>query len=106
MPLADLKISGGTRPEIPIGLRDDIEMLLPKSAQDNVTATILTRSPQRAPIAAGAEVGRLQVKRNQAVALDVPVVALEAAPQGSLTKRAWDNSLEWMSGLFRRSPKT
>ncbi len=104
--LADAKVSGGTRAEIPIGLRDDIEMLLPKSAQDTVTTTISYRSPLRAPIAAGAEIGRLQVKRNQAVALDVPIVALEAAPQGSLTKRAWDNSLEWMAGLFRRSPKT
>ncbi len=106
VPLADAKVSGGVRPEIPIGLKDDIEMLLPKSAQDTVTATILTRSPLRAPIAAGAEVGRLQVKRNQAVALDVPIVALEAAPQGSLTKRAWDNSVEWASSFFRRSPRT
>ena len=40
------------------------------------------------------------------VALDVPVVALEAAPQGSLAKRAWDNGLEWASSLFRRSPRT
>jgi D-alanyl-D-alanine carboxypeptidase (penicillin-binding protein 5/6) len=106
VPLADVRVSGGVRAEIPVGLRDDIEMLLPKSAQDTVTATILTRSPLRAPIAVGAEVGRLQVKRNQAVALDVPIVALEAAAQGSLTKRAWDNSLEWASGFFRRSPKT
>ncbi len=79
--LTEARVSGGTRPEIPIGLKDDIEMLLPKSAQDAITTTILYRSPLRAPIAAGAEVGRLQVKRNQAVALDVPIVALEAAPQ-------------------------
>ena len=106
VPLADARVSGGTRAELPIGLKDDIELLLPKSAQDNVTVSINHRSPLRAPIAIGDEVGRLQVKRNQAVALDVPVVALEAAEQGSLRKRAWDNSVEWMTGLFRRSPKT
>ena len=104
--LTDAKVSGGVKPEVPLGLKDDIELLLPKSSQDVVTTTIIYRSPVRAPIAKGAEIGRLQVKRNQGVALDVPVVALDSVAQGSLGKRAWDNSLDWMAGLFRRAPKS
>jgi len=104
--LTAAKVSGGVQPEAPIGLKNDIEMLLPRTAQDTVVTTIIYRSPLRAPIAAGAEVGRLQVKRNQALALDVPVVALEAVAQGSLGKRAWDNSLDWAGSLFRRAPKS
>jgi len=103
--LTDAKVSGGTRPEVPLGLKDDIVLLLPKSAQDTVTTTILYRSPVRAPVEVGMPIGRLQVKRNQAVALEVPIVALEASPLGSLPKRAWDNSLDWMGGLIRGGAK-
>jgi D-alanyl-D-alanine carboxypeptidase (penicillin-binding protein 5/6) len=104
--LTDAKVSGGVKPGVSLGLRDDIELLLPKSAQDVVTSTIIYRSPVRAPVAKGAEIGRLQVRRNQGVALEVPVVALDSVDQGSLGKRAWDNSLDWMAGLFRRTPKS
>jgi serine-type D-Ala-D-Ala carboxypeptidase (penicillin-binding protein 5/6) len=104
--LAEAKVSGGTKALTLLGLKDDITMLLPKSAQDVVTTTITYRDPIRAPVAAGAEIGRLQVKRGAAVAFEAPVIALEAVDEGSLGKRAWDNSLDWMLGLFRRSPRT
>jgi serine-type D-Ala-D-Ala carboxypeptidase (penicillin-binding protein 5/6) len=104
--LAEAKVSGGTKALTSLGLKDDITMLLPRSAQDVVSTTITYRDPIRAPVAAGAEIGKLQVKRGAAVAFETPVVALEAVDEGSLGKRAWDNSLDWMLGLFRRSPRT
>jgi serine-type D-Ala-D-Ala carboxypeptidase (penicillin-binding protein 5/6) len=104
--LTEAKVSGGTKAVVPLGLKDDITMLLPKSAADTVVTTINYRGPVRAPIAQGDEIGRLQVKRGTALALDVPIIALEDVPQGSLAKRALDNSLDWVTGLFRRSPKT
>jgi serine-type D-Ala-D-Ala carboxypeptidase (penicillin-binding protein 5/6) len=103
--LTEAKVSGGTRPVVQLGLKDDITMLLPKSAADTVVTTINYRGPVRAPVAQGDEIGRLQVKRGTTLALDVPIIALEDVPQGSLAKRALDNTVDWFAGLFRRSPK-
>jgi serine-type D-Ala-D-Ala carboxypeptidase (penicillin-binding protein 5/6) len=103
--LTEAKVSGGTKSVVPLGLKDDVTMLLPKSAADVVTTSIIYRGPVRAPVAEGAEIGRLQVKRSTTLALDVPIIALEAVPEGSLGKRALDNSLDWITGLFRRNTK-
>ncbi len=104
--LTEAKVSGGSKAVVPLGLKDDITMLLPKSAADTVVTTISYQGPVRAPIAVGDEIGRLQVKRGTAVALDVPIIALDDVPQGSLAKRALDNSVDWLTGLFRRNPRT
>jgi serine-type D-Ala-D-Ala carboxypeptidase (penicillin-binding protein 5/6) len=105
-PLTEAKVSGGVRPTLALGLREDIVMLLPKSTLDPVLTTINYKGPVRAPVAKGDELGKLQVRRGTTLALEVPIVALEDVPQGSLGKRAWDNSLDWMTGLFRRTPRT
>jgi serine-type D-Ala-D-Ala carboxypeptidase (penicillin-binding protein 5/6) len=105
-PLTDAKVSGGVKPSLTLGLRDDIVMLLPKSALDAVSTTINYKGPVRAPVAKGDELGTLQVRRGGTLAFEAPIVALEEVQQGSLGKRAWDNSLDWLTGLFRRTPRT
>jgi D-alanyl-D-alanine carboxypeptidase (penicillin-binding protein 5/6) len=105
LPLTQAKVIGGTQSSVPLGLKDDIVMLLPKSAQDTIGVTISYEGPIRAPLTDGQAVGRLQVRRGTAIAGEFPIIALDTIPQGSLTKRAWDNSLEWFVGLFRRAPR-
>ncbi len=103
IPLTEAKVTGGLATSVPLGLKDDIDLLLPKSALDTVQTRINYLTPLKAPIAEGTEVGRLTVIRSGgAIALDVPVVALTEVPQGSLRKRAFDNSWEWFLNLFRR----
>jgi serine-type D-Ala-D-Ala carboxypeptidase (penicillin-binding protein 5/6) len=106
-PLAEAKVSGGTVRQIGVGLVEDVELLVPKSAADPLSVRISMREPLKAPIAAGQTVGSLAVMRGDFAALETPVVALEAAPMGSLSKRAIDNSMDWFAGLFRRAqPRT
>lgn len=101
--LIQAKVSGGSKAQVALGLKEDITLLLPKSILDPVTTSITYQGPLQAPIAPGAVVGRLIVRRGNVIALQAPVIALEGVEQGSLAKRALDNSLEWVSGLFRRS---
>lgn len=105
IPLTEAKVIGGTQGSVALGLAEDIVMLLPKSAQDPVTVTIRYQGPVRAPVTDGQPVGRLEVRRGPSLAAEFPIVALDGVHQGGLAKRAWDNSLEWISGMFRRSPR-
>jgi len=104
-PLTEAKVIGGTQGSVALGLAEDIVMLLPKSAQDPVSVTIRYEGPVRAPLTDGQHVGRLQVLRGAALAAEYPIVSLASVQQGGLVKRAWDNSIEWFIGLFRRSPR-
>ena len=104
MQLAELKVSGGTSGVVPVGVREDLSLFLPVSAQDMVQTSIRFKSPLSAPIVDGAEVGTLVVVTNGgAIAAERPVIALQSVPQGSLTKRAFDNLATWFGGLFRRN---
>jgi serine-type D-Ala-D-Ala carboxypeptidase (penicillin-binding protein 5/6) len=100
--LAEAKVTGGTGASVNLGVREDVDLLLPKSSLDAVSTKIIYSGPIKAPVLVGAELGRLVVNRGSTIALEVPVVALSAVPEGSLNKRAFDNSWEWASSLFRR----
>jgi serine-type D-Ala-D-Ala carboxypeptidase (penicillin-binding protein 5/6) len=102
VPLTEAKVTGGIAPTVTLGLKEDVELLLPKSALDVVQTRIQYLTPLKAPVEKGAEVGRLTVTRAGAMALDVPIIALDEVAQGSLGKRALDNSWEWFLNLFRR----
>jgi D-alanyl-D-alanine carboxypeptidase (penicillin-binding protein 5/6) len=103
-PLTEARVSGGLKREVGIGVPEEIAMLLPKSAADPLSVRIRLNSPLKAPIHAGQTVGMLSVMRGDFAALETPVIALEDAPLGSLTKRAMDNSWDWLGSLFRRGP--
>jgi serine-type D-Ala-D-Ala carboxypeptidase (penicillin-binding protein 5/6) len=103
-PLTEARVSGGVKRQIGLGVADDIEMLLPKSSADPLAIRISYPSPLKAPLTAGQAVGTLSVMRGDVAAYETPVIALEDAPLGSMTKRAFDNSWDFITGLFRRGP--
>jgi serine-type D-Ala-D-Ala carboxypeptidase (penicillin-binding protein 5/6) len=103
-PLAEARVSGGTVRAIPVGVAEDIEMMLPKSAADTVGVRLTYRGPLKAPVAAGQPIGTVTVLRGDAAVLEVPAVALQESATGSLFRRAWDNITGWSLGLVRRGP--
>jgi serine-type D-Ala-D-Ala carboxypeptidase (penicillin-binding protein 5/6) len=100
--LTETIVVGGLRPTVEIGLAADVNALMPKSAQDIISAQIITKQPLKAPVTAGQEVGRLVIKRGNIISAEVPLVTLQDSAQGSLGKRALDNSWNWFVSLFRR----
>jgi serine-type D-Ala-D-Ala carboxypeptidase (penicillin-binding protein 5/6) len=102
-PLAEVSVSGGLQNSVPIGVDQELSMLLPISSQDAFETVIKTKSPLKAPILAGTEVGRLSVMSAGKIMIERPVFALSNVEQGSLSKRAFDNIKTGFWGLFRRS---
>jgi D-alanyl-D-alanine carboxypeptidase (penicillin-binding protein 5/6) len=54
-----------------------------------------------APVAKGQPIGRLEVRRGDNLALEVPLHAAEDVGPGSMSRRAMDAVTELMIGLFR-----
>ena len=91
----------GAQARVPVTAGKLVRLLLPRGQSDRVSAEILYRGPVRAPLAKGAEIGKLRVMRGTQVALEVPVYAAADIAAGSLTQRAMQGAWELGTGWIR-----
>lgn len=80
----------GQKNKLPLGFADDTYVTIPQG-KNNIETSISVKSPLIAPIQAGTTVGMMQVKLNNEVISELPVVALETVEQGSLWRRFVDS---------------
>lgn len=102
-PVGNVPVFGGAQGSVSAVARKPVRLLVPRGSQERVVARIAYRGPLKAPVAAGAEIGRLQVMRGDVQALDMPVYAGEEVGQGTLSQRAMDGLMELGTGLVRRA---
>jgi D-alanyl-D-alanine carboxypeptidase (penicillin-binding protein 5/6) len=100
--IGEVAVFGGARATVPVAAARGVKMLTPRGQSDQVRGRIVYQGPIKAPVAKGAEVARLVVDRGDTRALDMPLIATEAVPVGSLTGRATDAALELSTGWLRR----
>jgi D-alanyl-D-alanine carboxypeptidase (penicillin-binding protein 5/6) len=101
--LAELSVFGGEKATLPVAAVSPVILLMPRGNSDRVRGNVVYKGPLLAPIAKGAEVGVLRIERGDVRALEVPVVAAEDIPAGSLPKRAADAAIDLSTGWFRRA---
>jgi len=89
-PIGPAQVYGGTQGSVELTAKEDIKVLLPRGSNERLMGKIVYEGPVLAPVEAGAAVGRLEVKRGNAVVLEQPLQTAEAVEQGSLPRRAFD----------------
>ena len=92
----------GAKASVAVTAKGPVKLLLPRGSSDRVRGSIIYRGPVRAPVARGAEIGRLRIERGETRALDLPLYAAEDVAAGSLTQRATDAAFEVSTGWIRR----
>ena len=101
--LGEVSVFGGERATLPVSATSPVILLMPRGNSDRVRGSVVYKGPVFAPITKGTEIGVLRIERGDVRALEVPVVASEDVPVGSLTKRAADAAIELSTGWFRRA---
>ena len=99
--VGEAQVYGGERRYVPLVSPKPIRVLVPRGSRDRLSARIVYTGPLEAPVKKGAEVGRLQVTRDDNQALEMPLYAGEDVGVGTITQRAWDGFLEFGTGLVR-----
>ena len=102
-PVGEAKVFGGQQGSVPLVAKKAVRLLVPRGSNEKIAARIVYTGPLKAPVASGAEVGRLKVLRGDAQVLDLPLYAGQDVPVGSLSRRAVDGLLEFGTGLARRA---
>jgi D-alanyl-D-alanine carboxypeptidase (penicillin-binding protein 5/6) len=101
-PVGGVRVFGGSRRSLPVVAKKPISVLVPRGANERISAKILYTGPITAPVKEGTQVARLRISRGDIQALDIPLYAAEDVGVGSLPQRALDGALELGGGLFRR----
>jgi D-alanyl-D-alanine carboxypeptidase (penicillin-binding protein 5/6) len=103
--VADGAVFGGASRSVNLVVQQPVTLLVPRGAPERMSARVVYRGPLRAPVEAGAVVGKLIVMRGDLVALELPVVTAEAVPVGTLSQRALDAVMalsgDWLRRLIR-----
>jgi D-alanyl-D-alanine carboxypeptidase (penicillin-binding protein 5/6) len=80
----------GTKASFSLGFDHDIWITLPRDRFSGLSATLETRQPFIAPLAAGQKAGIMKLMREHAPLAEISVVALEEVPVAGFLSRGWD----------------
>ncbi|MDP1730165.1 MAG: D-alanyl-D-alanine carboxypeptidase family protein [Devosia sp.] len=88
--VAYANVYGGKEPRVGLVGRGNIDLFLPKGANNCPQATVTYRGPLRPPVEKGKEVGQLNVMCNDIVVQVTPLFAAEAVEEGDIVRKAMD----------------
>jgi serine-type D-Ala-D-Ala carboxypeptidase (penicillin-binding protein 5/6) len=88
--------------QLPIGVAEDVLVTVKTGDYDKLKATMDIPSTLIAPYKKGQQVGTLHITEDGQQIEDVPMIALNDAPQGGFFKRLWDTILLWFHGSGKK----
>ena len=95
-------VFGGSQGYVALAADGPVNLLTPRKSSDPLSGHILYTGPVPAPVAKGAQIATLEVKRGDSVILDIPLHAAETVEVGDIPRRAADAALELGIGAFRK----
>ncbi|WP_110664846.1 D-alanyl-D-alanine carboxypeptidase family protein [Salinicola halophilus] len=98
--LNEARVWGGAKDTVRLGVQSDVSMTLPRSSADDLTARLNVPENLTAPIQAGQQIGKLEIRSGDEVLGEQPLLALEAVEEGSIFKRIWDSVVRFVTGFF------
>jgi serine-type D-Ala-D-Ala carboxypeptidase (penicillin-binding protein 5/6) len=83
-------VYGGAQPQVPLVGQTDIDIFIPKGADNCPEAAIVYQGPLRPPIVSGSEVASLEVSCNGAVVQTTPLYAGADVGEGDIVRKSMD----------------
>jgi serine-type D-Ala-D-Ala carboxypeptidase (penicillin-binding protein 5/6) len=94
-PVTTARLWMGETEQIPLGLREDLWVTVPRGRYDLMQAAMELQTPLMAPVATDDVVGRLRVSLEGRDLADLDLHPLETAPQAGFVRRAIHSVLLW-----------
>ncbi|HEY6611461.1 MAG TPA: D-alanyl-D-alanine carboxypeptidase family protein [Pseudomonas sp.] len=98
--LAQAPVWKGAERQLKAGLAENLTLTLPRGQLAQLQASMTLQPMIEAPVAAGQEVGKVEVRLGEQVLHSAPLVALEAVEEGGIFRRVWDSIRLFFYGLF------
>lgn len=98
--VADVDLIDGVKETLAIGVEDDIELVLGRGQEEEVSGNLNINEEIEAPIKRGQVIGTLSVKHGDVTLKTVNVVALENVERAGFFSRLWSAISRFFSNLF------
>jgi D-alanyl-D-alanine carboxypeptidase (penicillin-binding protein 5/6) len=99
--VGEAQVFGGVKPGVVLKAKTAVDVLLPITNRDKLTAKIVYDGPVTAPIKEGQAVGALRVWIGDTLSQETPLFAAESVGVGSMQQRALDAVKELAIGWLR-----
>ncbi len=98
--LAKSKVWKGERNQVPLGIKDDLFVTIPRGRYDDLEAKVQMPPVLTAPLNQDQQVGQILIRLDDKDVARRGLVALAAVPEAGFFGRTWDGISLWVSGLF------
>ena len=98
--VTEARVFGGSVGAVPLVVREDVEILLPRGDRHAYRLRAIYRGPLPAPVQPGTEVGELRVLKDSDIVYRAPLLTGSAAEAGTVTSRAADVVKETLFGWW------
>jgi D-alanyl-D-alanine carboxypeptidase (penicillin-binding protein 5/6) len=99
--VGEAEVFGGVQSTVPLKAKGPIDIFLPITNRDKLTARIVYAGPLKAPVEEGQPVGSLRVWIGDTLSQETPLFAAKTVNVGSLPSRALDAAKELAIGWLR-----
>jgi D-alanyl-D-alanine carboxypeptidase (penicillin-binding protein 5/6) len=99
--VGEAQVFGGAKSGVTLKAKGPVELFLPITNRDKLTARIVYQGPLPAPVEQGQPVGELKVWIGDTLSQEMPLYAAESVAIGSLPHRALDAAKELAVGWLR-----
>lgn len=98
--LAKSKVWKGEQDQVPLGIKDDLFVTIPRGRYDDLEAKVQMPPVLTAPLNQDQQVGQILIRLDDKDIARRGLVALVAVPEAGFFGRTWDGIRLWVSGLF------
>jgi len=99
-PLTQTRVWKGDPKELGLGLSEALYVTVPRGRYKDLRASMVIKPQIEAPVARGAELGRVRIDLDDEPVADVPLVALAQVEEGGLIGRLADQAIMTFQSLF------
>jgi D-alanyl-D-alanine carboxypeptidase (penicillin-binding protein 5/6) len=100
--IIDARVWKGQASRIPVGVMQNVYVTLPIGQYEKLQAATALNTPLNAPITKGATVGELKLTLDNKPVMQLPLVALQDNPKGSLWSRMIDSVSMSIQKMFHK----
>lgn len=93
--VATLPVWKGSENILKAGVAQDFYISLPKGQYSRLKASLVSKQPLLAPLAAGQQIGTIRLMLDDKPYAEYPLVALEGVDRANFFKRGWDGVKLW-----------
>ena len=96
--ISDVKVWKGAEKQVDLGLAQSLAVTVPRGRYKELVATTNVQQPVIAPIAAGEQLGEVEIRLGDELIAKQPLIALQSVDEGSWWRQLVDTILMWIWG--------